>query len=314
MNDAPWQPPPLPRTWYLGALSREIAPGTIRRIDVGGIQATLFRAEGGAAHAIGAFCGHLGASLANGTVRGERVRCPLHHFEYGSDGACAVGFGAPIARYPVAEGAGLVLVHAGEVPVVGPPPLVRDGALRATHAARPARLACSWYAAVVNAFDLHHLETVHQRRLVEPATLDRPDPYTLRLTYTAEVTGSGPADRVVRGLARGPVRVTVACHGGTAVWVSSVIGAHCGELLVMLTPRGAEVEVVPVAAVAVKGNALAAGVRARIAAWLYRSFLARDVRTLEGMRFRPPPANAADSAILECIDFLASLPKIEQNC
>lgn len=55
-----------------------------------GIQIALFRDENGDAHAIDAYCPHLGANFAvGGKVKGDCIECPFHGWQFrGSDGKC----------------------------------------------------------------------------------------------------------------------------------------------------------------------------------------------------------------------------------
>ena len=49
-----------------------------------------FRGASGSAYVLDAFCPHLGANLAvGGTVQGEAIRCPFHHWQFdGAGGKC----------------------------------------------------------------------------------------------------------------------------------------------------------------------------------------------------------------------------------
>ncbi|MBM3276556.1 MAG: FAD-dependent oxidoreductase [Candidatus Handelsmanbacteria bacterium] len=56
----------------------ELADGQMKQVTVAGTEVLLARV-GGHYHAVGAFCTHYGAPLANGVLSGARVVCPWHH-------------------------------------------------------------------------------------------------------------------------------------------------------------------------------------------------------------------------------------------
>jgi 3-phenylpropionate/trans-cinnamate dioxygenase ferredoxin component len=55
----------------------EIAPGTMRRVEDGGL-AILLANVGGTICAISDTCTHRGGTLSKGTLEGNVVRCPRH--------------------------------------------------------------------------------------------------------------------------------------------------------------------------------------------------------------------------------------------
>ncbi len=59
----------------------EVKPGTAISVDVNGTSVAVFNVAG-QYYAIGNACSHHGAPLCEGTVNGEKVRCPLHTAEF----------------------------------------------------------------------------------------------------------------------------------------------------------------------------------------------------------------------------------------
>jgi len=53
-----------------------------------GGQLVVFRGEDHKAHILDAYCIHMGADLARGTVEGDGIRCPFHGWRWGVDGVC----------------------------------------------------------------------------------------------------------------------------------------------------------------------------------------------------------------------------------
>jgi NADPH-dependent 2,4-dienoyl-CoA reductase/sulfur reductase-like enzyme/nitrite reductase/ring-hydroxylating ferredoxin subunit len=60
------------------AKTDELKDGEMRQVSAGGADILLARV-GGKYHAVGAYCTHYGAPLAEGALCGERVVCPWHH-------------------------------------------------------------------------------------------------------------------------------------------------------------------------------------------------------------------------------------------
>ena len=91
--------------------------------------------HGAVVHAIGATCTHYGASLADGIVVGDTVRCPLHHacFDLHSGEAIRAPGLAPLPRYEVEHRQDLLIVRgrlerAGAVAHSAHPPHGREPA------------------------------------------------------------------------------------------------------------------------------------------------------------------------------------------
>lgn len=81
--------PPMPWGWFVVGLSHQLAPGDIRPVRYFDRDLVLYRTEGGEARVWDAHCPHLGAHLGyGGTVVGETVRCPFHHWRFDGDGQC----------------------------------------------------------------------------------------------------------------------------------------------------------------------------------------------------------------------------------
>jgi cholesterol 7-desaturase len=80
-------PEGYPDGWYRLAASDDLAPGDIRYLECLGRQLVVYRSQDGATvSAMSAFCPHLGANLAGGCVKGERIQCPFHNWELRPDG------------------------------------------------------------------------------------------------------------------------------------------------------------------------------------------------------------------------------------
>ncbi|MES2722362.1 MAG: aromatic ring-hydroxylating dioxygenase subunit alpha [Pseudomonadota bacterium] len=112
--------------WYLGALSGDLKPGKLQRVEMLGEPVMLGRSKAGEVFALRDICPHRAAPLSAGQFRtdssgAETVECPYHGWRFGRDGACraipsltadqAMDVGRiRVRRYPVAESQGLVFI------------------------------------------------------------------------------------------------------------------------------------------------------------------------------------------------------------
>lgn len=83
-------PPVYPNGWFGITESWQLKKCETQNVQALGLQLALFRDEHGEAHAIDAYCPHLGANFAaGGRVVGDCIECPFHGWQFrGSDGKC----------------------------------------------------------------------------------------------------------------------------------------------------------------------------------------------------------------------------------
>jgi aminopyrrolnitrin oxygenase len=312
------RPPRVVPNWYTVCASGDLRRGRVRRFELGPVPIVLFRGrDDGVVHALPAHCQHQGVDLAHGSVVGDCLRCPLHHWEY-TDRCVRIpgvqGVPRPGARprYRVEERYGMIFVHTGDDPAYPIPGFsVGDDALY-FRAGSPVPLDCPWHVPVANAFDMTHLETVHRRRLVHAPVVSRPDLFTFRVDYGTAVTGHGLSDRAMRLLSGDDIRVNVTCTSGTLIQVESSIRHWRSYLMVCLRPTSAGVSFLPIFGVPRRRSG-GHWLHARLAAWLFTAFLIRDVRALSGIRFPDGFADSGDPTITACHRFLCELPEFENE-
>ena len=70
-------------------LSRDLAPNRVMRADVHGLDLAVWRGPDNTLHAWGNRCPHRGMRLSHGFVRGGRLACLYHGWQYRQDGGCA---------------------------------------------------------------------------------------------------------------------------------------------------------------------------------------------------------------------------------
>jgi nitrite reductase/ring-hydroxylating ferredoxin subunit len=304
------------QAWYWLCPSADLAPGKVLSRDFLGQPIVLFRGQDGTPRALSAYCWHMGTHLGGGTVVGDGIRCPLHHWEFGGDGACRRIPGAanppPHARqrsYPVAERYGSLFIFNGPAALFPPPlfSMTEESSLRVGFG-KPVRMRCPWYAVAANAFDRKHLETVHERALREPPTTEHLDPFRFQLRYLSRVVGSAPADRTMRWLSRDHIRVTITNWGGSIVTIESDLGRAKSSLLVSLMPVEGGTEVSLLFGVPRTPLSAADALRLRVSGWLFTKFLQKDIEVLNGMRFTPRLPMPDDEPMGHFLQFLHHLP------
>ncbi|CAH0730904.1 unnamed protein product, partial [Brenthis ino] len=111
-------PPPYPNGWFALIESSNLKVGATIPIDALGLNLCVYRGEDGVARIVDAYCPHLGANLAvGGSVCGNCIECPFHHWKFGADGNCvsipgleSVPKGISIKTYPSMEVDGAVWI------------------------------------------------------------------------------------------------------------------------------------------------------------------------------------------------------------
>lgn len=113
----------IPSAWTPVALSADLAPGTAAGVVLEGAEVVVWRDEDGRAQAWEDRCPHRGMKLSFGFVRGRRLACLYHGWQYGADGRCRhipahpdleVPATITVARHALAEAGGLIWVRAEE--------------------------------------------------------------------------------------------------------------------------------------------------------------------------------------------------------
>ncbi|XP_064616986.1 cholesterol 7-desaturase nvd-like [Liolophura sinensis] len=83
-------PPVYPNGWFGLIESHRLNKSEAINIGLLGLNLAVFRDDNGEAHAIDAYCPHMGANLAaGGRVVGDCLECPFHGWQFrGADGKC----------------------------------------------------------------------------------------------------------------------------------------------------------------------------------------------------------------------------------
>jgi nitrite reductase/ring-hydroxylating ferredoxin subunit len=126
----------IPAHWTPVALAADLPPGTVVGVVVDGSEVAIWRDAEGRAHAWEDRCPHRGMKLSFGFVRGDRLACIYHGWEYDGDARCRripahpdleVPASICANAYALAEAGGLLWLRAEPAP---PPDLAPAAPLR----------------------------------------------------------------------------------------------------------------------------------------------------------------------------------------
>jgi aminopyrrolnitrin oxygenase len=287
--------PDWPPGWYAVARASELPPGAVRAVKLGDSEIVLFRTKQGVIGALDAHCPHMGAHLVHGRVAGEHLLCALHCWRIGVDGKIA-GHAEHTRAWPVREVLGLVVIELGtgaNLPVAGEAQFAWIGI-------KPHDIAVPWHALMVNAFDMPHLCTVHQRQLISGPDISVDPGRSFTLHYVSRVTGRGLSDRLMKLLSGNRIDVRMTCYGTILVCETDLGFTRTAGFIGMLpTEQGTRVN----AAFGVRPGPLLV-LRLVLTRWLFAAFLRRDLEIVEGMRLR---TGVNDATLQSLFDFLRGL-------
>ncbi|OLZ67472.1 hypothetical protein AV521_24230 [Streptomyces sp. IMTB 2501] len=171
---------PYPSGWFWLARSRELAPGTVLTLRFMGDDIVLYRTRDGRPRAVDPYCPHLGAHLgAGGTVHGQNLVCPFHHFTFAPDGTCVGTPDGPPPRarlrhHTLRERNGFVFVWyepEGAPPTWEVPDTAQAGVIPT--AAWSTQVRTYAQDIIENSLDYRHLPVLHH---VSVRELDPPTP------------------------------------------------------------------------------------------------------------------------------------------
>ncbi|MEM7065918.1 MAG: aromatic ring-hydroxylating dioxygenase subunit alpha [Cyanobacteria bacterium P01_B01_bin.77] len=158
--------------WYWAIPCRDLKVGQAKALTLMGRNLVFYRTHSQKVVALDGYCPHMGAALHQGKVKGEKLRCPLHHWQFDHRGQCveipAEGqhtermANIKIQSWPTAEHYGMIWVWTGTEPTY-PPPYVPELANIDCDVALSYRFerSCHPNVLMINAIDAHHFNSVH---------------------------------------------------------------------------------------------------------------------------------------------------------
>lgn len=117
--------------WYPVALSADLEPGTSTGTRLQGRELVVWRDDAGVAHVWEDRCPHRGMRLSFGFVRGDRIACLYHGWQFDAGGICrfipahpqlAVPPTIAVERFASVERLGIVWAFSGEAVAAAVPP------------------------------------------------------------------------------------------------------------------------------------------------------------------------------------------------
>ena len=170
MNDKPLS---FPKSWYPLCRSSDVKRGKVIRQIAFGVPLAIFRTHSGRVGAMNATCIHMGADLSRGRVVGERIQCPLHHWEYSASGICehipaeaAIPRRARQTSLICEERYGIIFAFLGGEPTFSLPSFPEDAAPLVSHA-HMMDFDTPYQVLASNSYDAQHFSSVHHRTLLE---------------------------------------------------------------------------------------------------------------------------------------------------
>jgi phenylpropionate dioxygenase-like ring-hydroxylating dioxygenase large terminal subunit len=311
--------PAVPRGWYYLCRSKELNPGPVRR-DLGKARYVAFRGASGRVTVLDGRCSHMGADLARGCVVDDALRCPLHAWEYSSDGTCRhipTGGAIPVlarqAAFPSAELGGHVFFYNSPVPRFGMP-FFSGKFPEELLAAEPFDLVVKtpWYMVGANAFDLQHFKVAHDRTLLDAPVVESPSPFARRISAKYAVAGTSWRDAFTRRFSGPTVRMSVTVWGGTLLFVEAAFQRTTSYGMVSIRPIDPDSAMMrTIVWVPRRGGAVARMVVDPLDAWIRRGFIRRfvmdDAVRSEGVRYHPSTAIDADRELGLYLAWLGSI-------
>ncbi len=207
---------PYARGWFRVAYADEVAAGELKRLEFFGRELVLYRTASGQPCLVDAYCPHLGAHLGvGGAVVGEGIRCPFHHWEFGTDGACShipyaekIPPKAKLVTWPLVEKNGLLLAYHDaargepdfEIPDV--PELAEEGWLPLDRNFWTVR--ANWIDMNENCVDQAHFKYIHGTLTIPPTTARIEGPLHVATSLFRMRTPDGETDAELVTLDYGP--------------------------------------------------------------------------------------------------------------
>ena len=305
--------PAYPAAWYLFCSADDLRRGPVSK-KLLGRDLVAFRTAAGNHALLDARCSHLGANLGCGEVVGDTLQCPFHQWCYGRDGRCEkipsqreIPAFARQQSFPVVERHGHVFFFNRDVAFY-PLPFFEGE--------RPDRFAAgklfsyvadaSWFMVAAQGFDRQHFETVHDRRLLRPPEISCPSPFVRGNKYHAEIIGESWRDRILRKLVGATVTLSVQNWGGTLYLVKAEFPRACSRFLVSfrsLEDGRTHFDVLVFCPIGWPRLGLVAR------RWFTQGHLVSEALQVRDTQYRPARLIPADRDMIECFQWLATLPQ-----
>jgi len=324
----------IARAWYYVCPSSLIPAGRAKSFSVCGHHVVIFRSEDGSElNAMDGFCPHMGTDLGIGTVRGSRLACFFHHWEYDGKGTCQhipcaedIPRHAKLRPYAVEEHFGSIWIFPDDQPDFPMPRWPEfDSASDALRVVfdKSYHRSCHHHVTMINGIDAQHLRTVHGFDLAMQLDVDDhsadPDMGTIDFTLSGSLPCDKPGERIVHCLSGGSYAYSMRYSGGsvgllTILQSVKLFGRWKLPTLHMLfayRPLAFGDTLVQPIFVTPKRSGLFGGITERILIWMtrraFRILQDEDGKIYDNMRFNPVALIDIDQPVKRFIDTINDL-------
>jgi nitrite reductase/ring-hydroxylating ferredoxin subunit len=311
-----------PASWYYFGSVRELTRGP-KAFDLpGGQRFVGFLGANQQPSVLSARCSHMGADLAHGCVRDGRLVCPLHGWEYNTEGRC---IRIPVARdveppafaqqtnYPTVERGGHVFFCNDVRPRFQAPffDQVQPSDLRAARAF-DLHDRVPWYFIGANGFDVQHFRNAHDRVLIDEPVVDVPETFARRITLRLRVEGHSLRDRLTRCFAGRELTMTITVWGGTLIFVIARFARATSYGLMTVRPLVEEATLARVIVWVRRSRSVVARVlfdppKLELRRYFIRQFLHSDLGRMTGVRYARGRLIAADKPFADYMEWLQQI-------
>jgi aminopyrrolnitrin oxygenase len=306
-----------PASWYHLCTDLDLRKGPVSLAIPPNQSFVGFTTQSGRPVVLSSRCSHMGVDLALGSVRGERLACPLHGWEYGADGRCGrIPAGGEIpdfarqASFPVEEQGGHVFFF-NRSKARFPLPFFEglDASQMISAPGFEFTVQAPWYLVGANGFDLQHFRSAHDRTLIGEPVVDTPDSFAWRVRARFRVTGSSVFDFITRTVSGSEVEMSVTNWCGNFVLVEASFRRTTTYGLVSFVPLGPNHtrlrDLVWIKrSLNPLGRAFLDRVDVRIRSRFIREFVKSDVESSNGLRFDRRRMIEADNTLVAYLDWL----------
>lgn len=168
------------QSWFPICISNDVKAGEVIGREFLGGRVVVFRGENGVAKVMSAYCPHLGADLACGSVVENRVQCAFHKWEYDQEGMCVrTGIGdtpppgACLYNFPTRERFGIIWAFNGDEPLWDLMDFEKPDEDLAYEAFHTEDYTCDPWIFASNTPDIQHIKVLHG------ISFDKGDPFDL---------------------------------------------------------------------------------------------------------------------------------------
>ena len=218
----------LPLTWYPIGLSKDLKKQKHMNFNMFGEDWIAFRTKKGALGATSRFCCHVGTDLSNGKVVNECIECPLHGWQFNTDGICKhipaqkfIPEKAILKTLLIEEHFGIIFIFPNKTALFEFQQICGDSKNLQYSSTKIVPIDAPACIVTLNTFDTQHYKKIHKREFISKPEISQPSIYCLKISYTAKVIKQRWFDYVIDKVANSAVTVSIEAWGGTLLYLKT---------------------------------------------------------------------------------------------